>query len=154
MAQDVETTTIFNAQPVWMLLEMNTLWCFLRVKLTCVSLDLLLYLTKPGTNIDQTYRNRLQPDYSNVGSVMSSQWTVMRPEMAVNRSSHITLYKILLKQTGPEWKSLTVLWFLDLVMLCHPIVHVVPCLSSLVMPELQDSYIFAGDAFQYIIKVR
>ncbi len=29
-AQPVETTTILNAQPFWMPLEMNTLWCFLE----------------------------------------------------------------------------------------------------------------------------
>ncbi len=42
MAQPVEAATILNAQPFAMLLEINTLWCFLRVYLTCASLDLLL----------------------------------------------------------------------------------------------------------------
>ena len=35
MAQPVETTAILNAQPLWMLLETNTLWCFKSVADLC-----------------------------------------------------------------------------------------------------------------------
>ena len=65
MAQPVETTTILNAEPFWMLLEINTLLCqnapwdehsmmfFKSVADLCFT-GPFLYLAKPSTNIDHS----------------------------------------------------------------------------------------------------